>query len=285
MTDDELAFIRAATAEPADDTLRLVYADWLEEQGGETFSTQATFARLQVRRSQSHPADLNRVVILAREAALLRKHRRDWNGRIHRHLSRTRFPGRVDARRGRLRGWDYHRGMIARVALTLEALTDHAALVFALGPIAHVHLIPTSTGGWDREDERRVETALAGAKALRSVSVAGLPWPLTRTYVDRLRPFAHLPVLDLRAFGPWARPADLLALTRSGAISPVVLYRAPVWLTRQRTSSPGRVYSEGGSFDVPHVIDPHGRWAELGPWYSDLIGETLTPIPYQGTTA
>jgi uncharacterized protein (TIGR02996 family) len=34
-TADELAFLRAVLAAPDDDTVRLVYADWLEEHGGE----------------------------------------------------------------------------------------------------------------------------------------------------------------------------------------------------------------------------------------------------------
>jgi uncharacterized protein (TIGR02996 family) len=34
MTADDQAFIRAIVDNPGDDTLRLVYADWLDEQHG-----------------------------------------------------------------------------------------------------------------------------------------------------------------------------------------------------------------------------------------------------------
>ena len=64
MIDEELAFIRAAATEPDDDTCRLVYADWLEEQGGEKFSAQAAFVRLQA--VQPLPASISSTQIAPR---------------------------------------------------------------------------------------------------------------------------------------------------------------------------------------------------------------------------
>ncbi len=46
MTDD--AFLKAILADPDDDTHRLVYADWLEENGGEAELARAEFIRVQV---------------------------------------------------------------------------------------------------------------------------------------------------------------------------------------------------------------------------------------------
>lgn len=42
---DEAAFLAAILAEPADDTVRLVYADWLQENGQ---PERAEFIRVQV---------------------------------------------------------------------------------------------------------------------------------------------------------------------------------------------------------------------------------------------
>jgi uncharacterized protein (TIGR02996 family) len=48
---DDLAFLRALLASPDDNTLRLVYADWLEERD----DPRATFLRLEVALHQSEP--------------------------------------------------------------------------------------------------------------------------------------------------------------------------------------------------------------------------------------
>ena len=44
---DEAGFLAAIAAAPADDTLRLVYADWLDEQRDEDSTRKANFLRLQ----------------------------------------------------------------------------------------------------------------------------------------------------------------------------------------------------------------------------------------------
>lgn len=49
MFDDEAAFLRAICENPEDDTLRLVFADWLDEQGGEVDAAWANGIREQVR--------------------------------------------------------------------------------------------------------------------------------------------------------------------------------------------------------------------------------------------
>src|SRR5262249_51568994 len=45
---DEAALLRAVCDNPDEDTPRLVYADWLDEQGGESRTARAEFIRLQV---------------------------------------------------------------------------------------------------------------------------------------------------------------------------------------------------------------------------------------------
>jgi uncharacterized protein (TIGR02996 family) len=53
---DEATFVRGLLANPRDDDLRLVYADWLEEQGDPVSAAKAEFLRLTVQRPpQSRP--------------------------------------------------------------------------------------------------------------------------------------------------------------------------------------------------------------------------------------
>jgi uncharacterized protein (TIGR02996 family) len=69
------AFLAAIRAAPADDQLRLVYADWLDEQGqGE----RAELIRLQIELPRLGVADARRPDLLRREAELLADHRADW---------------------------------------------------------------------------------------------------------------------------------------------------------------------------------------------------------------
>src|SRR4051812_32193326 len=54
-------FLRKLLDDPADDTTRLVYADWLEEQGDETAARKAEFLRLELRMAQFPEQSLNRI--------------------------------------------------------------------------------------------------------------------------------------------------------------------------------------------------------------------------------
>ncbi|QJX00413.1 TIGR02996 domain-containing protein [Frigoriglobus tundricola] len=280
MTDDERAFIRAAAADPDDDTIRLVYADWLDEQGAEVYASHAAFARLQVRRSRTDPLDPGRADLVAQEAACLRKHTRAWNGRVHRYLARSGLTDRVDARRGSIRGWNYHRGMIASVTVTNEALTTRADLVFALGPITHLRLATWPVTGWSRE---AVETLGTFLPRIKVVALAGMRTNLPLPNLTSLRPLATVPLFDLRAVGIGVRPAELFALARAGTVSPVVLYRGPVMVTRTRWLRQPVQIPDLSRIEV-HVIDPHGKWDALRLGFADLTGEVLTPVPYQAAS-
>ena len=46
---DENDFLRALSASPADDTLRMIYADWLDERGDDVSKAKAQFLRVTVR--------------------------------------------------------------------------------------------------------------------------------------------------------------------------------------------------------------------------------------------
>jgi uncharacterized protein (TIGR02996 family) len=63
---EEEAFLRAISAAPADSTVRLVYADWLDERGG----PRGELVRLQVRLREVPPEDPARTQLQAREKEL-----------------------------------------------------------------------------------------------------------------------------------------------------------------------------------------------------------------------
>jgi uncharacterized protein (TIGR02996 family) len=58
---EETAFLSAIRQLPADDTTRLVYADWLDEQGDPHCASKAEFLRLELRMATDPEKGLNRV--------------------------------------------------------------------------------------------------------------------------------------------------------------------------------------------------------------------------------
>jgi uncharacterized protein (TIGR02996 family) len=264
----ETAFLRAAAAQPDDDTLRLVYADWLDEQGGDVFATQAAFVRLQVRRSRLDVFDPDRAALLEEEAKLLQKHKRDWNGRIHHQLHRCRLFGLVDSRRGAIRKWDYHRGMISRVSLPADGLVAHADFVSSLGPVQALEL--HGHHHWSGAEARALG-ALARVKVLTLRGYLLLP---SSSRVD-IWPFHQVTVLDIRSLPYLGNPASSLrAAARAGDLPPVILFRQ----TAITTLPPRGGFTPQEARQAVHVIDPHNKWDALRLWFADFTGELLDPV-------
>jgi uncharacterized protein (TIGR02996 family) len=74
MTHDD-AFLQTILETPADDTPRLIYADWLEEHGD---PERAEFIRAQVELARLPDEDSRRAPLEARAQQLLDKHRDEW---------------------------------------------------------------------------------------------------------------------------------------------------------------------------------------------------------------
>lgn len=72
---DESAFLAAIIAQPDDDTLRLVYADWLDEQGD---ADRAEFIRLQIRLAGMSWEDPKRDAVYQRTRELFNLHKDAW---------------------------------------------------------------------------------------------------------------------------------------------------------------------------------------------------------------
>lgn len=75
MSDDERALLASVTAHPADDTARLVYADWLDEHGN---SVRAAFIRVQIEAERLHQDSLRRAQLIGRAEELFAEHWIDW---------------------------------------------------------------------------------------------------------------------------------------------------------------------------------------------------------------
>ena len=75
MTSDGDALFRAVCEHPTDDLPRLVYADWLEENGR---AGRAEFIRLQCELARLPTEDPAAAPLLARQDALLRANRTAW---------------------------------------------------------------------------------------------------------------------------------------------------------------------------------------------------------------
>jgi uncharacterized protein (TIGR02996 family) len=135
---DGAALLRAVLDAPDDDEPRLVYADWLTEQGdprGEFIVAQIELDRLGGDGATGPRADELR----AREAHLLQKHKKKWTalapgGRV------TTTIGERTWVYGRPTKWEFRRGFAHTVAMDCEDLVANSALLFSREPVERVHL-------------------------------------------------------------------------------------------------------------------------------------------------
>src|SRR4051794_25928099 len=75
---DEAAFLDAIRRKPDDDTTRLVYADWLDEQGDTTSATESEYLRVECRLSEISPDSAEAAALQARRSELAKKVTRRW---------------------------------------------------------------------------------------------------------------------------------------------------------------------------------------------------------------
>jgi uncharacterized protein (TIGR02996 family) len=118
---DHDALLRAIAAHPEEDTPRLMYADWLEENGQ---PERAEFVRVQVELGRIDLNDPARTPWVVRHVRFLRDHVPGWKAEL------PRLPG--------VEWGDFNRGLVEEVqARTEAALLEHAAAIFA-EPAVHV---------------------------------------------------------------------------------------------------------------------------------------------------
>ena len=127
MTERE-TFLRAICDDPADDTARMVFADWLEEHGE---PARAEFIRVEVRIANRNPDDESddrrRAALFARRAALLKAHAREW----------------LEPFVGCARESGFERGFVAEVEATADTFLTHGERWMTLTPLTRVRFIGT----------------------------------------------------------------------------------------------------------------------------------------------
>src|SRR5690242_5076711 len=83
MTQEE-AFLQAICESPNDDVPRLVYADWLEENGGPDGADRAEFIRVQVERARLPADDPRQAALRQREERMAEGHAYGWRVQLPR---------------------------------------------------------------------------------------------------------------------------------------------------------------------------------------------------------
>ena len=133
MTSDERTFLKAICDEPADDTVRLVFADWLEEHGR---AGRADFIRTEIELARTPPGtdedERRRAVLFARRAALLKAHSAEWLA-----------PFRPAAREA-----VFVRGFVQALDVPASAFLQHAETWFEYTPLTRVKF--TTCRIWDQ---------------------------------------------------------------------------------------------------------------------------------------
>ncbi len=134
------AFMRAIRAAPDDDAPRLVYADWLEENGD---PARAEFIRVQCARARLPADDPAAEGLNARAHALLADNWEAWVGPLRDAVG----PNASRVGEAWLLGgfhrdghWHFRRGFVEALSLTATALLRHADGLFRVAPLRHLML-------------------------------------------------------------------------------------------------------------------------------------------------
>jgi len=146
---DAAALLAAMAADPADDTVRLAYADFLDENGD---TDRAEFVRVQCELARGKPGDPAKHALVARHVDFLSNYVPAW---------RAELP-RLDG----IEWGDFSRGLVEEVQAASEvAIVKHAKAIFAQ-PAVHVIRLARLADG------RRLAKLpeLARVRALRLVS-------------------------------------------------------------------------------------------------------------------
>jgi uncharacterized protein (TIGR02996 family) len=139
MTSDERAFLDAIREQPNDDTARLVYADWLTENGR---SDRAEFIRADIELARTPPTteadERRRRVLLERRAELLKRHKTAWLAPFSPFAKESAF----------------ERGFVQALEVPANTFLQNAERWFAITPLTRVKV--TTCHVWDQTTGARV---------------------------------------------------------------------------------------------------------------------------------
>lgn len=126
-------FLRAVIANPDDDLTRLVYADWLDENGQ---PERAEFVRTQVALAAGVPDDARRRHLEDRQRELLVAHDQEWVCELAEVL---------ECEPGRWGGWVFRRGFVEYFHLPAVTIQMRGAELAELTPVRELYLNPAHT--------------------------------------------------------------------------------------------------------------------------------------------
>ncbi|MCE9561249.1 MAG: TIGR02996 domain-containing protein [Planctomycetes bacterium] len=183
---DEDALLAAIIATPDEDTPRLVYADWLQENGQ---AERAEFIRLQIQSATLDQSGSEAVGLKLRAQQLVNEHASVWLEPL------SLFPAQVR----------WVRGFVEHVTLTPKNLLPHLERLFPLAPVCSLELV-------------------SGHGAYGSLRLPASVEPISPTgEAPFLRELAKWPQLTrirrLRHFSLWVADREIRALVESPFIT------------------------------------------------------------------
>jgi uncharacterized protein (TIGR02996 family) len=193
----ERAFLDAIIAEPDEDLHRLVFADWLDENGQ---GDRAEFIRVQIDLDRLPPASPRVPDLRVREGELLLAHERRWLGEWA----------------DRLVHWEFRRGFLRAVRLLAEWFVRGEDL-FARHPVQRVALVSAEGESLDESDVWEVCRASA-LRHVRALEVGGCVTgePMCGMYGGVVHTYAWLDGLAGAAHAVQLRELALVGHTRQG---------------------------------------------------------------------
>lgn len=120
-TAEERAFLSRIREQPDEDGPRLIFADWLDDQG----DSRAEFIRVQCALAQLPGDDPRRAELEQQEHNLLEAHQAAWSAKLQ----------------GLASAWTYRRGLIEAISVDATAFLERGAEIFRHGPIRRVRFI------------------------------------------------------------------------------------------------------------------------------------------------
>jgi uncharacterized protein (TIGR02996 family) len=114
-------FLHEVQTRPDDDAPRLVYADWLEENGQ---PERAEFIRVQIELARMTQWDRRRQPLTRREYELFARHGNRWSAPLIGHVMR----------------WQYRRGFVEQVKASVAQLRGSAEILSASFPVRDLHV-------------------------------------------------------------------------------------------------------------------------------------------------
>jgi uncharacterized protein (TIGR02996 family) len=139
MTQDE-SFLAAISAEPDDDAIRLIYADWLMDQDEPSRADRGEFIRLQVERALLPLGVPEAEKLQQREELLLQRNWEAWIGPLRKLGKWARdlwLPSRAFQSKELAH---FHRGFINRLSLHASLFLSHATDFLRLTPLVYLRL-------------------------------------------------------------------------------------------------------------------------------------------------